>query len=582
MRAIEDPSGVRRTRHLARIGPVLVLAGTAALVALLIVTTPPQTPGGSSQPPAHYTNPTSAGSKVDLAEVEMPPGVLPYSVAEARGQVADVDWGERCDVERGVLALPMAPPPGCFAPYDGPAGGSTETGVTSDSVRIVVYVPQENDPILSFVYRQVGADDTPSDTFATYQGFNELLGRYFETYRRRLELIRYDATGSISDAVAAAADAETIARDIEPFAVIGGPLLTDAFAETLAANQVMCVSCVPGRTTEWYEQRAPYVWDLQKNSGQSQLMVAEYVGKRLAGRPAEFGGEDVRGDERRFGLIYLSSGPEAELLRGQMEKVLADEYDVSFADVASFSDPISLGGQARELLARMKSKGVTSILYVGDPLAPQALTRNATAQDYYPEWVITGSALVDTSVFGRTYDQAQWRHAFGPSNLFARVSPSVAGSASLYRWYFGEDPPASSTSALILPNLQFIYAVLQGAGTELTHETFQRVIFASEIIPGNVLSPQLSWGERGIWPGVDYAGVDDQTEVWWDVDARGVDETGRDGTGLWAYVDGGKRYLPGQWPDSEPKVFDPDGAVTVYTDLPPGVTLSDYEPLPRN
>ena len=110
---------------------------------------------------------------------------------------------------------------------------------------------------------------------------------------------------------------------------------------------------------------------------------------------------------------------------------------------------------------------------------------------------------------------------------------------------------------------------------------FQRVIFGAEIVPGNVLSPQISWGERGIWPGVDYAGVDDQTEVWWDADARGVDETGKDASGPWTYVDGGKRSLPGQWPESEPKVFDPDGAVTVYTELPPGVTLTDYEPLPR-
>ena len=33
-------------------------------------------------------------------------------------------------------------------------------------------------------------------------------------------------------------------------------------------------------------------------------------------------------------------------------------------------------------------------------------------------------------------------------------------------------------------------------------------------------SPQLSWGSRGIWPSVDYAGVDDQTEVWWDATAE--------------------------------------------------------------
>ena len=150
----------------------------------------------------------------------------------------------------------------------------------------------------------------------------------------------------------------------------------------------------------------------------------------------------------------------------------------------------------------------------------------------------------------------------------------------LYRWFYGESPPARTSAPLILPNLQFLYSVLQGSGTDLTHEMFRQVIFGAEIVEGSVIAPQISWGERGIWPGVDYGGVDDQTEVWWDADAEGVDETGKDAKGLWTYVDGGKRYLPGEWPETPPAVFDEEGAVTLYTDLPPGITLPEYEPLP--
>ncbi len=573
MRAMNDAADDRRVRQWARFGPMVVILAAAAVIGGLIVTS-----DNVDGEPVVAAGPTTAPG----AEVELPEGVLPFSVAEARGEVDDIDWGERCDERNGVVAMPMTSPPECFAPYDGPGGGDTAVGVTNDSVRIVIYVPQENDPILTFVYSQIGNEDTPTDTFETYQGYNEMLARYLETYGRSVELVRYDATGSIGDEIAATTDAETIARDLRPFAVLGGPALTEAFAETLAANQVMCISCTPGQTIEWYEDQAPYVWDVQKNSNQSQLMVAEYVGKRLVGGMAEFGGDQVRDQERRFGLIYLSTGPQSELLREQLEATLADEYDTEFADVTSFTDPIALAAQAREVLSRMKSKGVTTILYAGDPLAPQTLTENATAQDYYPEWVITGTALVDTSIFGRTYDQSQWRHAFGPSNLFARVSPAVSGSAFLYNWYFGEAPPARTSAALVLPNLQFFYSVLQGIGPELTHERFRDVIFNAAIIPGSVLSPQISWGERGIWPGVDYGGVDDQTEVWWDADADGVDEAGRDGTGLWSYSQGGERYLPGEWPDAPPDAFDPDTSVTVYDELPDGITRPDYEPLPQS
>ena len=551
-------------------GPLAAILAAFAVVVGVLVSTSPDTELAS----AGTTATTAPGSPR-----QVPEGVLPFGIARERGILDEVEWGPRCDTERGVLAIPISPPPECYAPYEGPPGGATETGVTADSIRVVVYTPMENDPVLEFVYAQVNNDDTSTDTFETYQGFDEILRTYMETYGREIELVRYTGTGPITDAVAATADAETIARDLQPFAVLGGPLMTEAFAETLAANGVMCISCTPGQTDDWYAQRGPYVWDVLKNADQYTRMAAEYVGKRLAGGTAEFGGEEVADQPRRFGLIYLSLGKHAETLRERLEQTLSEDYGVELADVAAFSDPVSLGAEAREIIARMKSRGVTTILYTGDPLAPQTLTRNATAQDYYPEWVITGSALCDTTIFGRTYDQAQWRHAFGVSNLFARVSPSVAGSAYAYRWFHGEPPPARTTAALIMPNLQFLYSVLQGVGPELTHESFRAAIFGAPIIESTVISPQISWGERGIWPSVDYAGVDDQTEVFWDADAVGEDETGKVGKGMWAYVEGGKRYLPGEWPEEPPGVFDEENAVTMYEDLPEELRPVDYEPL---
>jgi hypothetical protein len=161
------------------------------------------------------------------------------------------------------------------------------------------------------------------------------------------------------------------------------------------------------------------------------------------------------------------------------------------------------------------------------------------------------------------------------------VSPEVAGSAYLYEWFWGEPPPARQ-SALVSPSLQFLMGVMQGVGPDLTPETFQARIFSSAVISSNVLAPQLSWGNRQFWPFTDYAGIDDQVEIWWDAEAQGPDEVGGEGTGMWAYSQGGKRFLPGQWPEEAPAVFgdDPD-PVTLYTELPPGITLPQYDPLPR-
>jgi len=559
------PSALRRWGPLAG-----VLAALVAVAVMVLVVDPP------GDPDAVAASEQAANDE----SFDLPEGVMPYSVAEAAGTAADIDWGDGCDTEAGVLALPMSPAAECFEPFTGENDGATTTGVTADSIKVVLYLPQPNDPVLEFVYDQIGLSDTNEDTIATFEGFADMYGEYYETYGRKLELVPYVATGTALDAVAATTDAETIARDLEPFMVIGGPAFGTAFADTLAANEVMCSGCAQSTETQFYLDRAPYVWSITTNRDQDSGQTAEYIGRRLAGGNAEYGGPDVQDDERVFGYIHVATLDAEADLRQRFEDQLA-EFGVEFADVASYDDPLSLAGQSREILARMKDRGVTSIVFRGDPLAPQTLTEQATQQDYFPEWVLSGSILVDTTIFGRTYDQAQWRHAFGPSSLAARVSPDVAGSGYLYRWFWDEPPPAAS-SAIIAPSLQFLFGVIQGMGPTITPEAFQATIFASPVIEGSVIAPQVSWGDHGFWPETDYSGIDDQVEIWWDPDATGPDEIGGEGTGMWAYANGGRRYLPGEWPDDAATVFaqDPD-PVTLYTDLPEGVTLPEYEPLPR-
>ncbi len=90
-----------------------------------------------------------------------------------------------------------------------------------------------------------------------------------------------------------------------------------------------------------------------------------------------------------------------------------------------------------------------------------------------------------------------------------------------------------------------------------------------------ISQPYLTWGDKGLWPDVDYNGVDDATIIWWDPAATGPDEIRKEGTGMWTFVDGGKRYLPGEWP-TESKLFDPEGAVTLYAEPPPGEAPPSY------
>ena len=109
-------------------------------------------------------------------------------------------------------------------------------------------------------------------------------------------------------------------------------------------------------------------------------------------------------------------------------------------------------------------------------------------------------------------------------------------------------------------------SALQSAGPNLTHDTLAAAIRSFETVKA-ITQPWLTWGDHGIWDKPDYAGIDDATLFWWDPNAVGPDENRKEGTGMLMYVDGGKRYLPGEWP-SEDKLFVAEGAVAVY-DTPP-------------
>ena len=184
------------------------------------------------------------------------------------------------------------------------------------------------------------------------------------------------------------------------------------------------------------------------------------------------------------------------------------------------------------MIAKLKSAGVTSVILAGDPVFPTFLTKEATAQDYFPEWVVLGYAFTDTAVFGRQYDQEQWAHAFGVSLLPARTADDVDELGNLITWQTGHPPTAKTFRELVQAPLIFFTGVhLAGPAA---HREDVRAPGSSASRPPPTTTPtrlHLSWGRHDIWKGVDLTGGDDATVIWWDPDATGPDEVGRDGTG---------------------------------------------------
>ena len=538
--------------------------GTAATVEVTTAPTDPVTSDTGSTP--------DTGS-APAAEITYP---LSYDDAVEQGIEGDVEWGDRCDTTTGRVAVPDFFAPVCMAPFIGDNGGATSTGVTAEEITIVYYIGQENDPIIAYITDAINNDDTNAQYADTMKGLVDYYSAYYELYGRKVNLITYEGTGGATDEVAARADAAAVAEQYSPFVVFGGPALTSAFGDELAARKVMCIGCTPGQPPEFYTDRDPYVWGLDGSAIQKQTHVVEFITKQLIGKNAEHGGDAVVDTPRSFGLVYLESSSAST----DLADTLAAKMDAAGAPLAAVAayelNPATIQQTASQVITKMKSAGVTTIIFSGDPVAPRDFTKEATAQEYYPEWVVAASTLVDVTAFARTYDQAQWAHAFGVTQLAARSNPTTAGAYANYEWFTGEEPPANDSIGVIAPNPALFFAIVQAVGPNLSPETFRDTLFASDGTRRAISQPYLSYGDKGYWGGVpDYQGVDDATVFWWDPVATGLDEIRREGTGMYQYVDGGTRYLPGEWPTEE-KLFDPDGAVSIYAVAPPGEERGDY------
>jgi hypothetical protein len=570
------PSGPDKGSNLRRWGPIIGIVAVLALIAVVVIVSSggdddTASPGTTAAAPGTSTGDTTGGTEGPNGTAPPDSGSDAISFSEAEALGLDVTFPETCDLERGQVAIPNFFAPECYANVDD-NGGATDTGVTADTIKIGLYSAPETDPVLDFILGSIQSDDTSAQAVETVQGFVDMFNATYQTYGRRVELEVIQGSGSSTDEAAARADAIR-AADAGVFAVWGTPALNSAWTEELNARGIPCIGCFGVPDPE------PNVFTITASTDQTRVQLVEYISKKLAGKPAVHAGDEAfQTQERNFGMLWLQASEASQQEADETVAALAAE-GVTISESVPF-DLTRASEQATGIIQRFKDAGVTSIIISGDPSTPAIFTQAATDQEYFPEWIIGGSALMDTTAFARTYDQEQWAHAFGISSLTARLAPDVVGSAQeLYTWFNGTEPPADDSVGVLLPAPQVFFNALQEAGPNLTVESFEAALLSIAPGPASVTEVRFSYGDHGLYPtieGEDHAGIDDFTEIWYDPNVTGVvDEIGHDGTGAYQYVDGGRRYLPGEWTD-EDKAFDPEGAVAIYDSPPEGEAAPDY------
>ncbi|HMJ78052.1 MAG TPA: hypothetical protein VK507_18880 [Iamia sp.] len=286
-----------------RFGPIAVVVVALLLVAVLASVKGRSDDEGTTTRAGRDPGQGGEDGTDPTANPDLP---VTFAEAEETGDAADLEWGDGCDRVTGRVKLPSVYAPPCVPVFDGDNGGETSLGVTADSIKIVVYQPAPGGDITAALSGLLDPEDVQQ---RTREAYIEMLADVFETYGRTIDVEVLVGSGAADDDTAAAADAVKVAEEIKPFAVLGGPPLTNSFANGLADSGILCIGCGLSVPDSVYQDNAPYMWGNLPTPEQFLVNFGDYIVKRLFRRTAEYAGPDLQDQERVIGTVNFEQDP---------------------------------------------------------------------------------------------------------------------------------------------------------------------------------------------------------------------------------------------------------------------------------
>jgi hypothetical protein len=566
---MQPTSSRKRRSPLVRYAPLIAVVVVVAIVAIALAVS-----SGGDKKPAVATG----GGDGNTPSSDVP---VQYAAAQKAGTLANYTWQDHCDTTTGLVAMPILDPAPCVPKTFGSAPTAlSPPAVTADTIRIGYYIAKP-DPVQDGLLKAAGAYDPPENVEQTYKDYVQMFASQYQLWGRKIELVKVQGTGLATDELAAKADADKAAKQLHLFAVMGGPAQAESFSAELAANHVLCIgTCSIAAPQRFIEEREPYIWPVGPSPEQTNQMLVSFIKQQLVGKNAQYAGDPAfRTQKRTFAFVsYDTNDGRFKASWDDMVKELKDAGVDLKLHKNYFLDISQLNQTGHDVAVALKQANATSVIFTGDPIMPEYFTKEATAQNYHPEWIMAGTVLADTSVFARTFDQDQWSHAFGLQLTPARVVQSKNQAYTVNQWYFGRKPASDKSYAITFGNVELLFAGLQTAGPKLTPQNFRLGVdaIAPPADADATVHAFATYGDHGFWTGDDPQGLDNAGLLWYNPKAHGEDETGVVGDGMYELVNGGKRYPAGRWPTTPAKLFDPAGAVTIYNDLPPDLTPKTY------
>ncbi len=467
------------------------------------------------------------------------------------------------DCKPGVRQIPWsayAAP--CYPKWTEGNPGATSHGVTAKEITIVVrrFPESANSQAVEAATTAAGFASTEVAR-AVGDVWRPWFNKVYELWGRKVKWVIYESQFGDETAEAqskgkegACADANVIKNDIKAFAVMSS---SNVFAECAAERKMVVFWGGAYFPERWYKKHHPYVWHTTMECERISYQVAEYVGKRLANKPAKWA-KNLQKDKKRVFATYVPNNPEYQYCVGITTKEARDKYGVQpgprydyTLDISRFAD------EAANAAISFNAAGATTLVMACDPISMVFLTQSAKAQNWWPEWFNIGVALNDSDNFPRTWDGEEIRGSlFGMSQVGAtkKVLGPESESGKSYKAATGTNIPAGTTGQPFYMNFIAAFNAMQAAGPNLTPQTLADAFWA--LPPAGAPNYDVGYisyqdGSNGTKGAKDHAGIDDSREIWWNASGTGAD--GKKGT----YVEthGGKRFRNGEWPKEDPPVF---------------------------
>jgi hypothetical protein len=498
-------------------------------------------PGGAASPGGGATAATggSAGATAGAAGGQSSGG---GATAAAAGDRSHCKGDQQHDI------IYNAPP--CIPKWPDGAdnGGATYPGVTKDSISFVMFQCQSNEQVDAILASQ-GLAASDEETDAMLDAWAKVINKHYETYGRtfKWERIKGDCPTSPPDPAKARQAAAEVAKKKPMFVYVAGG--GSAAADVFAQNGIVSVG-VQWNIEQFYAGRRPFRWDIFPSANETATWMAEYYCKKLAKKPASNAGQVIhpqiggRNTIRKLGIVVPDDGTGTILPAAQQVSRLVTECSGVETPIFTYQSDINRATeQTRATVAGLIEKKITTVTCMCDPIAPVFSTQGMTQNNYYPEHMLAGMGLLDYDVLGRLYDQAQWAHAFGPSQLAEPVPFDQSDAARIWRAAGKSGLPCAACN-LLSGYMSLVASMINVAGPNLNPGTVEAALVGRNYSRGG-------WAETGGQAGVylikfgqnDYNAISDFREVYWDSTARSTID-GK--AGAYISMNKGRRYAGGE------------------------------------